>query len=99
MKSLLSHQLKENARSSVWSNNIFVKILFGLGIAYMVLNFIVLSLYADRIIAAVFEGQNIVKAFTGLLFYYFSFDIVVRFLMQKLSSLLFSFRKGILFQW
>ncbi|BDX38621.1 hypothetical protein CYCD_19760 [Tenuifilaceae bacterium CYCD] len=43
-----------------------------------------LGFFADKIVAEVFPNQDVLAAFNRLLFYYFGFDIVIRFFLQQL---------------
>lgn len=51
------------------------------------LNIVVISLFADKLLLEVYNSTNVVELFTGLLFYYFSFDIILRFLFQQLPTI------------
>ncbi|MEQ8238142.1 MAG: DUF5687 family protein [Cyclobacteriaceae bacterium] len=87
MYELFIHQWKEKVRSSFWQKNIFLNILLGILGLYFVANIVVVSLFADKILLKIYTDRNVVEAFTGLLFYYFSFDLIVRFLFQQLPTI------------
>ncbi len=51
------------------------------------LNLIVLSLFADKILTELYKNKNVIESFTSLLVYYFLFDLVLRFFFQQLPTL------------
>jgi len=87
MYNLLIHQWKEKVRSPFWQKNIWLNILLGILGIYLLMNIIIIGFFADVILKKIFAGINIVDAFTGILFYYFAFDLIIRFLVQKLPTL------------
>ena len=84
MYQLLVHFWKEKLRSPFWQKNIFINILLGFIGIYLALNILMLGFFADKIVAEVFPNQDVLAAFNRLLFYYFGFDIVIRFFLQQL---------------
>lgn len=87
MKQLFIHQWKEKIRSTFWQKSIFVNILLGIFGLYLLLNMVIISLFADKIIFGIYGECNVVEVFTSMLFYYFLFDLVFRFLFQQLPTL------------
>ncbi len=84
---LFNHQWKEKFRSTFWQKNILLNILLGFMAVYLMLNIVAISLFADKILLHIYKGCDVVQSFTRLLFYYFSIDLIVRFLMQELPTL------------
>lgn len=84
MYQLLVHFWKEKLRSPFWQKSIFINILLGFIGIYLALNILMLGFFADKIVAEVFPNQDVLAAFNRLLFYYFGFDIVIRFFLQQL---------------
>jgi hypothetical protein len=84
MYQLLVHFWKEKLRSPFWQKNIFINILLGFIGIYLALNILMLGFFADKIVAEIFPNQDVLAAFNRLLFYYFGFDIVIRFFLQQL---------------
>jgi hypothetical protein len=84
---LLTHQLKEAIRSSVFQKNLVINILVGLFALYMVVNLLVAGFLIDRIMEQVFPETDPVTAFNGLLLYYFGLDLFSRFFLQKIPVL------------
>ncbi len=48
---------------------------------------IITGLSAEPIIKKLYAGKNIIDAFTGLLLYFFAFDLIIRFFIQQLPTL------------
>lgn len=87
MLKLLIHQWKESQRSTFWQKSIIVNILIGLLGIYLLLNILVVGFFADKIILEIYKTGDVVFIFTGLLFYYFAFDLILRFFVQPLPIL------------
>lgn len=87
MYKLLAHQWKEKIRSPFWQKNIFLNIVLGILGLYLLLNLVIVSLFADKILLEVYNDCDVVETFTRLLFYYFLFDLIARFLLQQIPTL------------
>lgn len=87
MVELFIHQWKEKIRSPFWQKSIVLNIVLGVMGLYLALNVVFLSLLADRILAQVYPDRDTIEAVTGWLFYYFSADLIIRFLFQQLPTL------------
>jgi hypothetical protein len=87
MYKLLMHQWKEKIRSPFWQKNIFFNIVLGILGLYLLLNLVAISLFADKILLEAYKDCDVVETFTRLLFYYFLFDLILRFLFQQIPSL------------
>jgi len=87
MYKLLIHQWKEKIRSPFWQKSIILNIVLGILGLYIMLNILAIGFYADKIIHSIYKDSDVVKVFTGLLFYYYAFDLVFRFLFQQLPTL------------
>lgn len=84
---LFKHQWKNKIRSSFWQKSIVLNIILGFTAVYLMLNIIAISLFVDKILLHFYKDCDVIESFTRLLFYYFSFDLIVRFLMQELPIL------------
>ncbi|HAN79487.1 MAG TPA: hypothetical protein DCQ31_17830, partial [Bacteroidales bacterium] len=84
---LINHQWKEKTRSSFWQKSLIINVLLMLLGLYIMLNLIVLSLFADKILTELYKNKNVIESFTSLLVYYFLFDLVLRFFFQQLPTL------------
>lgn len=87
MYKLLTHQWKEKIRSSFWQKNIILNIVLGILGLYLILNFIAVSFFADKILLDVFKDCDVIESFTRLLFYYLLFDLIARFFFQQLPTI------------
>ena len=87
MLQLLIHQWKEYQRSTFWQKSLIVNILLGILGIYLLLNILVVGYFADNIIREIYKSGDVVVIYTGFLFYYFAFDLILRFLVQKLPIL------------
>ena len=87
MTDILLHQWREKIRSPFWQKSLLLNIFLGLAVLYLLASILMISLFADTILQEMFVDQDVVMVFTGLLFYYFLFDLILRFLMQGLPFL------------
>jgi len=87
MIKLLIHHWKEKQRSTFWQKSIILNIILGILGLYVFLNILAIGFFADKIIHEIYKDKDVVESFTGLLFYYFSFDLIIRFLFQQLPTL------------
>jgi len=84
---LLSHQWKAFWRSRGSGKSLIFRLLIGLVLLYFLASGLVLGLYLRVILLHFFPGQDLDTVFCGFLLYYFSIDLVVRFLFQDLPVL------------
>jgi hypothetical protein len=87
MLDLLNHQLKEKLRSAFWQKNLFLNILLALLGIYIFSSVVIIGYFADNIIHEIYKDRNIIEVFSSWLFYYFAFDLILRFLFQPLPIL------------
>lgn len=87
LQNIFIHQWKEKTRSAFWQKSIFLNIFLGILALYLALDVLAIGYFADKIILEIYKDSNVVKVFTSLLFYYFSFDLILRFLFQQLPIL------------
>lgn len=87
MFKLLTHQWKEIIRSPFWQKNLLLNIFLAVLGLFFLLNLVAISLFADEILLEVYKNCDVVEKFTSLLFYYFLFDLIVRFLFQQIPTL------------
>jgi hypothetical protein len=83
---LLKLQIKETLRSTFWQKSLFLNILLSVIGFYLLLNIALIGCMAESIIANVFPGTEVVVKFTELLFYYFLFDLLIRFLLVPVPA-------------
>ena len=87
MIELLIHQWKEKIRSPFWQKSIWLNIVLGILGVYLILNVLVIGYFADVILKKVFIDTDVVESFARILFYYFSFDLILRFFAQQIPTL------------
>lgn len=87
MFELTTHQWKEKVRSVFWHRNMILNIILGFFGILFLLYALLIGFFADKIIIKLYEGSKIIDKFNGLLFYYFSVDLIIRFLSQSLPTL------------
>ena len=84
---LLSHQWRAFWRSRSAGKNLAAQIFMGFVILYLLACALFLGLSFRHFLPQLFPGQDIVRVFCGLILYYFSIDILMRFLLQELPVL------------
>lgn len=84
---LLTHQWKSFIRSRNSGRSIAIQILLGFFILYFLAIAIFLGISLSSILREAFPKQDIVKIFCGFILYFFSFDIILRFMLQDLPTL------------
>ena len=87
MIELLIHQWKEKIRSPFWQKSIILNIVLGILGLYLLLNFVMIGYFADVILKKVFVNSDVVESFARVLFYYFAFDLIIRFFVQQVPTL------------
>jgi hypothetical protein len=87
MLSLLALQWKEKIRSTYWQKSIWLNIILGILAIYLLLNIVFIGYFADQIIREIYGNNDLIKVFTGFLFFYFAIDLIARFLFQQLPIL------------
>lgn len=83
---LLSHQWKAFWRSRNAGKSIAIQIFIGFLTLYFLAVALILGFTLGKIIKQVLPGQDVVTAFCGFILYYFSFDILLRFMLQELPT-------------
>ncbi len=84
---LLQHQWKSFWRSRSAGRNVAVQIIIGFFVLYLTAVAIFIGFSLDKIISGAFPGKDVIPVFMGFILYYFSFDIIMRFIMQDLPTL------------
>jgi len=80
---LLGHEWKEKLRSPFWQKSIWVNILLGLLNLYLITVIGMMGYFADDLIREVYKDINAINAFARLLFFYFTLELLLRFILQK----------------
>ena len=87
MNYFLIHQWKEKQRSTFWQKSIIVNILLAIIGVYFLLNVVFIGYFADKLITEFDKTADIIQTFSKLLFFYFTADLIIRFLFQSLPTL------------
>ncbi|MCU4173442.1 DUF5687 family protein [Carboxylicivirga sp. N1Y90] len=87
MLQLFKHQLREQMRSALWQKSLVINIFLAILAVYFCLNFIAIGLFADKYILEFYPKGDVVEVFTRMLFYYFTLDLIFRFLFQPIPKL------------
>jgi hypothetical protein len=80
---ILQHQWKEAVRSSFWQKSLLINVILGIFLLYFLVNLLVLGFFLGKILLSVFPDSDPVIAFSGIVFYYFTADFLLRFFMQS----------------
>jgi len=80
-------RMRETARSATWDRNTAINIVFALFMLYMVVCFLFIGLFLDRILMQSFPGYDPVTLLNMGLLYYFGVELIVRFLMQSTPAM------------
>jgi hypothetical protein len=83
----IQHELKAFWRSKNTGKSIGVRIVMGILILYLLLNVLVIGFFMDKVLVKVFPNEDIIKAFSGIILYYFLFELLMRFQLQELPTL------------
>ncbi|MBD1395217.1 DUF5687 family protein [Mucilaginibacter glaciei] len=87
ISTFFSHELKSFWRSTNTGKSVAIKIVMGVLIFILFLYVLALGLFLDKILGAVFKGQNQTIAFCGILLVYYLFDLISRMQLQELPTL------------
>jgi len=82
-KQLFLNEWKENIRSPYLSQSIIQRIFIGLLALYVMANVVFLGVFIDQILEKAFPDADPFAKFNAILFYYFLFDIMMRFFLQQ----------------
>ena len=80
-------RIRESTRSSVWNKNLIVNIIFALLMLYLMVCFLIMGFFLDRILMEAFPGSDPVEIFNKVLLYYFGIELLIRFLMQQTPAM------------
>jgi hypothetical protein len=87
ISTFIQHDLKAFWRSKNTGKAIAVRIIIGLFILYFAACFGFLAYHLDNILKKTNPGENTVVVLGGLMFYYYVFDLLMRFQLQELPTL------------
>lgn len=84
---LLQHQWKSFWRSRSAGRNAAIQIIIGFFVLYLTAVAVFIGFSLDKILSEAFPGQDVIPVFMGFVLYYFSFDLIMRLIMQDLPTL------------
>lgn len=85
---LLSHEWKSFWRARNAGAQVVIQILIGLAVLYFLLLAIAGAFFLAEELEKLFPNQDVVVVFCGFILYYFAFDILARFQLQELPTLI-----------
>jgi hypothetical protein len=80
----ISQEIKQALRASVWQKNALINFFLLFAVGTMLVYMLLLGLYLDKILMAIFPHQNPVHILNGFLLYYFLVDLISRFFFQEM---------------
>jgi len=83
IKWFIRHQFKEMFRSKVWQKNLILNIILGFFLMIIIVEVLIGGIVLADKFQEIFPDEDPVKKFNGFLLYYFTFDLVLRYFMQK----------------
>ena len=83
----LSLEWKQFKRSSYWQKSVALNILLVLLALYFLLSFLVLGFVLYPLLEKQFPNEDPLKIVNGFILFWLLFDLVFRYLMQKLPAL------------
>lgn len=84
---ILQLQRKQFFRSSFFGQSLAVKIIMGLFGLYMLSMVMLLTFVLPEIFRSVAKDKTAYEMFTSVLLYYLAFDVIIRYFLQKLTTL------------
>jgi hypothetical protein len=87
ISTFFDHELKAFWRSKNTGKSIAIKVVMGILILILFLYVLVLGLFMDTLVAAMFPKENLIIAFCGIVLVYFLFDMLTRLQLQELPTL------------
>ena len=80
-------RMRETTRSPAWNKNLIVNILFAFFMLYLMVFFLMIGFFLDRILLEASSGNDPVELFNRVLLYYFGLELLVRFFMQETPAM------------
>ena len=85
LRQLFVHQWRSYVRSPFLSQSIVQSVFLGIFALYMILSFFGLGYVLKDILEEALPEMGVLSAFSRLTFYYFIFDLIIRFFFQAIS--------------
>ncbi len=87
LKDLIIHQWKSTLRSPNLSRDTRSNIFIGILMTLMVLNFFLLGLFLDELLAELYPGKDPVTLVNGFILFYLLIDLLLRLILQAVPGL------------
>jgi len=84
---LLQHQWKSFWRSRSAGRNVAMQIFIGFIVLYLAAIAIFIGFSLNKILSETSHGKDVIHIFLRFILYYYSFDIIMRFILQDLPTL------------
>lgn len=78
---------KEKLRSPVWNKNLLINLILIASLAYMAFMLLFIGFKVDDVLLKIDERSSPLEVVNSILLYYFFFDLLLRYFMQKLPAL------------
>jgi hypothetical protein len=87
ISTFFDHELKSFWRSKNTGKSIAVKVVMGILVFMLFLYVVILGLFMDKLLGAMFPKEDLTVAFCGIVLVYFLFDLLMRLQLQELPTL------------
>ncbi|MBL3654762.1 DUF5687 family protein [Fulvivirga sediminis] len=87
LKWIINHQSKKISRSPSWGKNRLLTVLSILLALVAVLYLMVVGFLMDRIIMIMFPEEPVIETYAGLVLFYFTSELIMRFYLQEIPAL------------
>lgn len=87
ISTFISHELKSMGRSRNAGKALAIRIIMGVLILILLAYIAAIGFVLDVVLTKTMPHQNIIGVFTGIIFYYFVIDLLMRFQLQELPTL------------
>lgn len=84
---LLQHQWKAFWRSRNTGKSVAIQIFVGFLFLYFLMVALFVGFWLNKILLEIYPNQSVITSFNSWILYFFSVDLLVRFLMQELPTL------------
>ncbi len=87
LTTILRLEWLRQTRSALWHKNLLVNLFLGLMVVYLLGNLLFVGLVLDDILLKIFPRTSPLEKLNSWLLYYFFFDFILRYFMQKLPAM------------
>ena len=87
LSTFFQHELKAFWRSKNAGRSVAIRVVMALLVLYLLANVLLIAFFLDKILDKSFPDQDLIPAFSGIVLYYFLFDLLLRLQLQELPTL------------